>query len=79
MNSEFFEACFAQQLILLLNKDTVIIIDNTSFHRKNNLSSITQKYGIKIIFLPSYSPELSPIEHFWHWLKKMTAICCKNS
>ncbi|MBR1417837.1 MAG: transposase, partial [Synergistaceae bacterium] len=21
-------------------------------------------------FLPPYSPELNPIEHFWNWLKK---------
>ena len=27
------------------------------------------------IFLPPYSPELNLIEHFWHWLKKMTQIC----
>ena len=45
-------------------------MDNASFHRKNCLNNIAQKYGIKIIFLPPYSPELNPIEHFWHWLKK---------
>ncbi|MBR1485801.1 MAG: transposase [Synergistaceae bacterium] len=25
---------------------------------------------IRIIFLPPYSPELNPIEHFGNWLKK---------
>ncbi|MBQ9418918.1 MAG: transposase, partial [Synergistaceae bacterium] len=24
-------------------------------------------------FLPPYSPELNPIEHFWNWLKKKIA------
>ena len=31
-----------------------------------------QTWEIKLIFLSLYSPELNPIEHFWHWLKKMT-------
>ena len=34
---------------------------------------MAKEYGIKIIFLPPYSPELNPIEHFWHWLKKKIA------
>ncbi|MBQ7192979.1 MAG: transposase [Synergistaceae bacterium] len=27
------------------------------------------------MFLPPYSPELNPIEHFLHWLKKRQMIC----
>ena len=64
MNSGFFDAWFEQHLIPLLKKDTVVVMDNASFHRKNRLIDIAEKYGIKIIFLPPYSPELNPIEHF---------------
>ena len=70
MHAAFFEAWFEQELIPLLTKSTVVVMDNASFHRKNSLNDIAQKYGIKIIFLPPYSPELNPIEHFWNWLKK---------
>ncbi|MBQ9581558.1 MAG: transposase [Synergistaceae bacterium] len=28
------------------------------------------EHGLQIIFLPPYSPELNPIEHFLHWLTK---------
>ena len=45
-------------------------MDNASFHRKNQLKYIAEKHGVEIIFLPPYSPELNPIENFWHWLKK---------
>ncbi|MBQ8692252.1 MAG: transposase, partial [Synergistaceae bacterium] len=38
------------------------------------LKNIANKHGIKIIFLPPYSPELNPIEHFWNWLKKKSLI-----
>ncbi|MBR1486609.1 MAG: transposase, partial [Synergistaceae bacterium] len=30
-------------------------------------------------FLPPYSPELNPIEHFWHWLKKKICDLLKIS
>ncbi|MDE7054447.1 MAG: transposase, partial [Oscillospiraceae bacterium] len=26
--------------------------------------------GCRLLFLPPYSPELNPIEHFWAWLKR---------
>ena len=51
-------------------QDGVIILDNASFHRKKRLFDIASKYNRTVIFLPPYSPELNPIEHFWHWLKK---------
>ena len=73
MHSQFFEAWFEKHLIPLLKQGTVVVMDNASFHRKNRLNDIAKKYGIIIIFLPPYSPELNPIEHFWNWLKKKIA------
>ena len=43
--------------------------DNASFHSKAHLNLLAQKYNRRIIFLPPYSPELNPIEKFWHILK----------
>ena len=70
MNSRFFKAWFEQYLIPLLKKDTVIVMDNASFHRKKRLYEMAERYKVKVIFLHPYSPELNPIEHFWNWLKK---------
>ena len=70
MHAIFFEAWFDKHLIPLLKPGTVVVMDNATFHRKKRLNEIAQEYGIRIIFLPPYSPELNPIEHFWHWLKK---------
>ena len=54
-------------------------MDNASFHCKNRLSDIAENYGIKIIFLPPYSSELNPIEHFLHCLKKKICDLLKIS
>ena len=70
MHSLFFEEWFEKHLIPVLPKNAVIIMDNASFHRKKRLYEITERYGMEIIFLPPYSPELNLIEHFWNWLKK---------
>ena len=70
MNRDFFEIWFEEHLLPKSPKDAVIILDNASFHRKKRLFDIAGKYNRTVIFLPPYSPELNPIEHFWHWLKK---------
>ncbi len=70
MNGTLFEQWFEDQLLPELPEGTVIVMDNASFHRKTRLLCIEQKHNRHIIFLPQYSPELNPIEHFWAWLKR---------
>jgi len=31
---------------------------------------LIEDVGSKLMFLPPYSPDLNPIEHYWAWLKK---------
>ena len=70
MNSTLFEFWFTQQLLPSLEKGTVIVMDNASFHSKKRLIRAAQNAGCKLLFLPPYSPELNPIEKFWAWLKR---------
>ncbi|MBQ6435899.1 MAG: IS630 family transposase [Synergistaceae bacterium] len=79
MHSQFFEAWFEGHLIPELEQGAVVVMDNASFHRKKRLYEIAEQHKIKIIFLPPYSPELNPIEHFWHWLKKRICDLLKIS
>ena len=69
MDSSLFEIWFETRLLPALPKSTTITMDNASFHRKSKLTSLAEKYGHKIIFLPPYAPELNDIEYFWSWLK----------
>jgi len=68
-----FEDWFEWQLLGEIPENTIIIMDNASFHRKAKLYEIAGKYGMVVLFLPPYSPEFNPIEHSWanfkQWLK----------
>ena len=79
MHSQFFEEWFEKHLIPELDQEAVIVMDNASFHRKKHLYELAERHNVKIIFLPPYSPELNPIEHFWHWLKKKICDLLKFS
>lgn len=70
MDSRLFEFWFSNQLLPSLDKDTVIVMDNASFHPKKRLIFAAQNAGCRLLFLPPYSPELNPIENFWAWLKR---------
>ena len=65
MDSALFEQCLLKEL----PEQTVIVLDNASFHRKSRLFRLAAEAGSSLVFLPPYSPELNPIEHFWGWLK----------
>ena len=70
MEHSLFEQWFTQCLLPTLPEHTVIVMDNASFHRKKKLNALARKAHRSLLFLPPYSPELNPIEHFWSWLKR---------
>jgi len=45
-------------------------MDNASFHKSQKTKEAIESAGCKVIFLPSYSPDLSPIEKFWANMKR---------
>lgn len=70
MDSRLFGSWSVNQLLPSLDKGTVIVMDNASFHSKKRLLPAAQNAGCRLVFLPPYSPELNPIENFWAWLKQ---------
>jgi transposase len=65
-----FETWFEGRLCRALKKDDVVVMDNAAFHRKKVLHSIAERFGVRVVFLPPYSPDLNPIEKFWSWVKR---------
>ena len=70
MTSAFFEWWMENELLNKLSKGSTIVMDNASFHRKEALREIIERKGLRLIFLPPYSPELNPIEKYWAALKR---------
>ena len=68
--SSFFEDWFEFELIPVVPENSLVIMDNASFHRKQALYDIADRYGVKLLFLPPYSPDFNPIEHTWANFKK---------
>jgi transposase len=40
-------------------------MDNINFHHTKKVKDLIESVGCKILFLPTYSPDLNPIEHYW--------------
>jgi hypothetical protein len=57
-------------LIPLLKPNSVIVLDNASFHSRKYIPVIAEAYGHRILWLPKYSPDKNPIEHIWANMKK---------
>lgn len=45
-----------------------IIWDNAGYHRDKNLQKFARGLGIKLHYLPPYSPNLNPLERLWKML-----------
>lgn len=48
---------------------SVLVMDNTSFHHSESIAQMCAKAGVKLVYLPPYSPDLNPIEEFFAELK----------
>jgi hypothetical protein len=65
---------FIEQLLQHCNRwpepKSVLVMDNASFHRTEKIQRMCLDSGVKLIYLPPYSPDLNPIEEFFSELKQ---------
>ena len=62
-----------------LKPGKIIILDNASAHKSEEIIDLAREAGCKVIFLPPYSPDLNPIEKFWANLKRAIKSVMLNS
>ena len=68
-NAQLIEAWLSNFLLPQVQPGQVIIMDNAPFHNSRRIREIIEQAGCELLFLPTYSPENNPIEHWWHKVK----------
>jgi len=48
----------------------IVVMDNLKVHHADSVRSAIEAVGARVVFLPPYSPDLSPIELCWSKLKQ---------
>lgn len=64
-----FNTWLEQVLLPALKPGQTVIMDNASFHKSSDTQRLITSKGCTLKFLPTYSPDLNPIEHHWAILK----------
>lgn len=64
-----FEAFVEQVLVPTLRPGQIVVLDNLSIHKSEKAQRLIESCGCQLLFLPPYSPDLTPIEEMWSKLK----------
>ena len=65
INSAVFHAWVIHDLLPKVPQGAVIVMDNATFHQRTHTQDAIAKAGCILEYLPPYSPDLNPIEHYW--------------
>jgi transposase len=71
MTGEAFRAYVAQVLAPELEPDDVVVMDNLPAHKVAGVQEAIRAAGASVLYLPSYSPDLNPIEQLFAKLKAL--------
>jgi transposase len=66
---EVFEAYVERFLAPKLAEGQVVVVDNLNVHKGDRVRELVEARGASLLFLPSYSPDVSPIEEAFSKLK----------
>lgn len=47
-----------------------LVLDNARYQRNATVQSLAEELGVRLLFLPSYSPNLNLIERLWKFIKR---------
>ena len=68
--SLFFVDWFRKLFVKVIPKGVTVIMDNATYHPKKKLRNLARRHGIKLLFLPPYSPDYNPVENLWANMKR---------
>ena len=71
INTDVFTAWLIQDLVPKLPANSIVVMDNASFHKSTLINEVLHQAGHTLEYLPPYSPDLNPIEHKWAQAKSI--------
>ncbi len=71
MTGEAFRAYVGQVLVPELEPNDVVVMDNLPAHKVAGVQEAIRAVGASVLYLPSYAPDLNPIEQFFAKLKAL--------
>jgi transposase len=71
VNRDAFEAFVQQVLRPTLRAGDIVVMDNLSSHKGARIKELIEQAGARLLFLPPYSPDLSPIEPAFSKFKQL--------
>jgi transposase len=69
VDAAVFRAYVGQVLVPTLRSGDVVVMDNLSVHKVQDIDAMITRAGAQLIYLPPYSPDWSPIEPCWSKIK----------
>ena len=54
-----------------LKEGQIVVMDNLSAHRPRGIRELIEQHGCELLYLPSYSPDLNPIEEAFSKIKNL--------
>jgi transposase len=70
-DGDVFLAYLEQVLCPQLQPGQVVIMDNLSAHKVEGVRQLIHARGVRLLYLPPYSPDFNPIEQCWAKLKQI--------
>ena len=66
----FLFECYVKEVLLpVLKAGQTVVMDNVNFHKTPRIKALIESAGCQLLYLPVYSPDLNPIEHWWFKIK----------
>ena len=70
-DAKVFEAYVEHFLAPSLREGQVVVMDNLGAHRPKRIKELIEARGAELVFVPSYSPDLNPIEQAFSKIKNI--------
>ena len=64
-----FKAWVEKELCPVLREGDIVVMDNLSCHKVDGIEPAIRGARASLLYLPAYSPDLTPIEKMWSKIK----------